>query len=161
MTTSQVLHRTTLIEYLGADIVHRSRKCLYIAHEEHGETCAACSVLVEIKNELGDTREEDRYVEITTTNRMFIFFLFRDFTLFRLFTKNLRHVDVTRSEMLYDEAHDPSKVSLGVTPLLTIAKTDKCQTKRSIHSEQEGFDVDFNSDFIAHDDFEDCEDLHG
>merc|ERR1712018_260428 len=39
----------SLIEYLGTDIVYRSRSCLYIAHADQGERCAACSVRVDIK----------------------------------------------------------------------------------------------------------------
>ena len=44
---------------------------------------------------------------------------------------------------------------------VTIPKTEKCLTKRSINSEEEGFVIEFDSDFVARDDFESFEDLYG
>ena len=32
---------------------------MYIAHEDHGERCAACSILVDIKNEIHDKHVEE------------------------------------------------------------------------------------------------------
>ena len=57
----RVFCRASLIEYLGTDIVYRSRSCLYIAHADQGERCAACSVRVDIKSELEEKGDEDGY----------------------------------------------------------------------------------------------------
>lgn len=128
-----------LIEHLGADIVYRSRNCLYIAHEDHGERCAACSGLVDIKNELEDKHGEDSF-----------------------FSKHHTR-GVARSESSSARKLVPSKVLSDERPPLTIPETERCQTKRSTYFEEEGFDIDFDSDFVARDDFENFDDVdeHG